>query len=205
MLELKKNEHYKVALDRGYLDITVNPEDDFPGIDVEYILNPNKDFDRRPRLVFEKDVEKDKLRCFVWNGDEDPIEEIVFSTSKPALSPETLTEFVGQIVNIFEGFCAEKEIMIDNPERKDYDESDATIIFGDDYDDFEITVRHWCDTYELYESQVSKAVANKMAGEIIDVLGKMANTYISVQDICTLKHKLISIFQKWDIVDINDQ
>lgn len=47
---------------------------------------------------------------------------------------EDTTEFIGQIIDIFEDFLDEKGIVIVNPERDEDDEEMAANIYGSDYD-----------------------------------------------------------------------
>lgn len=63
--------------------------------------------------------------------------------SMPPISKDDKAEFVGQIIDVFEDFLAEKNIHIPNSEREDYysdtdekmeDKENLAIIFGSDYD-----------------------------------------------------------------------
>lgn len=47
---------------------------------------------------------------------------------------EDTTEFIGQIIDIFEDFLDEKGVIIENPERDEDDEEIAANIYGSDYD-----------------------------------------------------------------------
>ena len=47
---------------------------------------------------------------------------------------EDTTEFIGQIIDIFEDFLDEKGVVIENPERDEDDEEMAANIYGSDYD-----------------------------------------------------------------------
>ena len=55
------------------------------------------------------------------------------------INEENKTEFIGQIIDVFEDFLTEKNVHIDNPEREEaeeegYDPETTAIIFGSDYD-----------------------------------------------------------------------
>lgn len=50
---------------------------------------------------------------------------------------EDTTEFIGQIIDIFENFLDEKGVVIENPERDEDEDLDAEMsanIYGSDYD-----------------------------------------------------------------------
>lgn len=47
---------------------------------------------------------------------------------------EDTTEFIGQIIDIFEDFLDEKRVTIENPEQDEDDEEMAANIYGSDYD-----------------------------------------------------------------------
>lgn len=47
---------------------------------------------------------------------------------------EDTTEFIGQIIDIFEDFLDEKGVVIVNPKRDEDDEEMAANIYGSDYD-----------------------------------------------------------------------
>lgn len=54
---------------------------------------------------------------------------------KYAVSPEDKPEFVGQIIDIFEDFLADQNIILPNEERdKEEDPEARAIIYGSDYD-----------------------------------------------------------------------
>lgn len=69
---------------------------------------------------------------------------------------DDMAEFVGQIIDIFEDFLAEKEIEIDNDERdearcemteEELDDCELAIIYGCDYGELQTSIEnmleHW--------------------------------------------------------------
>lgn len=66
-IELNIKQLY-LKTDKGYFDLSVSPEPDYPGIDIEFISNEDKgDMASRPRVLFE--LEKNKnLRAVIWDN-----------------------------------------------------------------------------------------------------------------------------------------
>lgn len=61
------------------------------------------------------------------------------TTVKNVLTMESMPEFIGQIVDIFEDYCTEKEIILENSDRNQAiedgeDPENLAIIYGDSYD-----------------------------------------------------------------------
>lgn len=74
------------------------------------------------------------------------------SNSTPVISKEDTPEFIGQIIDIFEDFLAEKGIEIPNPEKEDNQDSyedpdEIAILYGSDYGELqtalENTMKNW--------------------------------------------------------------
>lgn len=90
------------------------------------------------------------------------------------LNENSKPEFIGQIIDIFEDFCSEQDILIDNPDKEDYqDEEDdennpLAIIFGDDYDTIGDEITGIIDNYNLYSHTISKKERKQIISHIID-------------------------------------
>lgn len=75
------------------------------------------------------------------------------TNKEPIISKENTPEFIGQIIDIFEDFLADKNIEIPNPEKEDdrdsYENPDEeiAILYGSDYGELqtalENTMEHW--------------------------------------------------------------
>ena len=88
MMELKPNKRYRVTLGTGYLDISVSPDPDYPGLDVVFVSNNKNDSEESvsiPRVLFEQPIYENKyepVRALVWDDpqSEDYTKEITFET-----------------------------------------------------------------------------------------------------------------------------
>jgi hypothetical protein len=74
------NNTLQIRLPNGYLIATISQDPDYPGIDVEYIDDNEKETDlSRPRVLIEAPVESNGVvRALIWNDpkDEDYTEDI---------------------------------------------------------------------------------------------------------------------------------
>lgn len=86
--------------------------------------------------------------------------------SGPAIADEDEAEFVGQIIDIMEDFLEEKGIVLDNPEREDYEEDPDSLanIFGKDYDYIADRVRDRLLAWKLVESKSGQLPTTKVVG-----------------------------------------
>ena len=70
----------QIRLPNGYLVASISADPDYPGIDVEYVDDNEKETDlSRPRVLIEAPVEDNgAIRALIWNDpkDEDYTEEI---------------------------------------------------------------------------------------------------------------------------------
>ena len=84
MLELDPKIIYKLPLEGGYLDIRVAGDEDYPGLDIEFIADGDKgENPSRPRVIIEQpkvDNPEKSVRALIWNDpqSEDYTEEIDF-------------------------------------------------------------------------------------------------------------------------------
>lgn len=81
-ITLDPAKRYALKIKDGYLDIAVSQDPDYPGLDVEYISDKEKELQTRPRVLIECPKDPNTLRCLVW-GDpksEDYSESVDFIT-----------------------------------------------------------------------------------------------------------------------------
>ena len=79
--ELFGTQKIVVRIQGGHLVATESQDPDYPGIDVEFVLDSdNGEYASRPRVLFEKPVEDGELRALVWDdkNSEDYTNEIIF-------------------------------------------------------------------------------------------------------------------------------
>lgn len=65
--KLQADKIYTLPIKNGYLDIRVSTDPDYPGLDIEYISNLEKDSHgefTRPRVLVE--CNENKLRTVIW-------------------------------------------------------------------------------------------------------------------------------------------
>lgn len=73
---LEKGETYAIPIKNGYLEIRVSIDEDYPGIDVEYVSNNEHPENlSRPRVLIEAPIDEDtgvqdKLRVLVWRDNQ---------------------------------------------------------------------------------------------------------------------------------------
>ena len=95
------------------------------------------------------------------------------------LNQDSLPEFIGQIVDIFEDFCAENEITWPNEDRDEYikdggcEEDEAAVIFGEDYDYIADPVQSGVETYGLTES--NRLDTEKETDFIVSIIDEFYN------------------------------
>ena len=94
MITLDPKETYKLPIKDGYLDISVSQDPDYPGLDIEYVDNKDKEaFEKeimctRPRVLIECPHDTNTLRALVWGNpdSEDYSTNIEFETVSDRLS-----------------------------------------------------------------------------------------------------------------------
>lgn len=155
---MAKKMYYYIGIhtDMGYVFIT-----EVDRSSKNFFWNVNK----TPMAFTNKAVAEDMLDCIRANGfeailitDFQPVEKRYITPhflSRPAIADEDEAEFVGQIVDIMEDFLEEKGIVLDNPEREDYEEDPDSLanIFGKDYDYIADRVRDRLLAWKLVESK----------------------------------------------------
>lgn len=88
-IELKPNKIYGIPLANGILRVDVSCDEDYPGLDIEFIPN-NENIKpvTRPRVLIEAPINEngtqDNLRALVWANEdsEDYSDEIIFSNKQ---------------------------------------------------------------------------------------------------------------------------
>lgn len=138
------------------------------------------------------------------------------------LNKESFPEFIGQIIDIFEDFCTDTEIVISNDERheevlnyiedmKCASEEEAekdcefAIIYGEDYDHIADEIRFVCENYIIVSRNDLECAADNAISAfnaIILTRGAYKNgDRIVVTDEMNayLKKKLDAVFDAWEI------
>jgi len=70
----------QVRVEGGYIVATVSYDENYPGIDIEFVADNDKgEQASRPRVLFEKPIDGE-LRALIWEDpdDEDYTKEIIF-------------------------------------------------------------------------------------------------------------------------------
>lgn len=142
---------------------------------------------------------------------------------KNELTGDSLAEFVGQNVDLFEDYCSEKGIDIRNPEKAEFaeeqgiepdsEEDNAAIIFGSDYDKIGDKVRYYIQEYDLFSNRISEKFAKTVAASIVDVFVEILSSRgtnkgieddgveLSCLEIINLVDKVVEAFRRWHLVE----
>ncbi len=139
----------------------------------------------------------------------DIIAESTGITDEQVLTDDNFPEFKGQLVDIFEDFCEEQGISIENEDREEYNREsgyapgeNAAIIFGDDYDDLteaaEELVNMGCEPF-VCTSQVTNVALDTIARfkEILDLRGSRP---IAPPEATELMSQIIDLYRKWGVL-----
>ncbi len=135
------------------------------------------------------------------------------------LNNNNLTEFKGQIINIFENFCDNRNIKIVNKERDEYNKNagwtydeNPVKIFGQDYDligneieFFMVAEFHTVDGYTLDKNdfhRLCKVLLNRFDSIITDRgTDKDGKTpYLFIKDTALLAHSIENTCRKWNLL-----
>ena len=84
-----------------------------------------------------------------------------------------LKNLIGCIIDIFEDFLTEKDIMIPNPEREDDENLDpetAAIIFGSDFDSIADRIEHTLSNYTITEAHSPAELVGAISDEKLTAL-----------------------------------
>ena len=135
------------------------------------------------------------------------------------LNQDSLPEFIGQIVDIFEDFCDDNNISIENSERDDYLEDDpdnpCAIIFGDDYDAIGNEISYAVNNLDLMNKNISETDLNQTIQSVIDEFTRIItrDDYIennnnnaaamTSENIAMLSEKITDTFERWHIYNKN--
>ena len=66
------------------------------------------------------------------------------------ISKYELPEFVGQLIDIFEDFLEERNVVLENSEREE--DEDAAIIYGTDYGELQSAIEFMLDAWHLVKN-----------------------------------------------------
>lgn len=127
------------------------------------------------------------------------------------LNQDNLAEFKGQIVDVFEDFCDDKQISITNPEKDAYDKEcgyeegeNCAILFGDDYsaiaDEFEQAVYD----YSLFDNEfpnfdsMSNTIENSI-NAFTGILAERGSRQITTGESVYLAGKLVVMLKHWNL------
>lgn len=129
---------------------------------------------------------------------------------------EDKAEFKGQIIDAFEDYCGDGEIIIDNLDRQEYIEDEgedtAAAIFGDSYDYIGDEIEYLVNKYGLETKSVdrntglsiARSIVNKfrdlLGGDDVKVCGKPAKVTLSAHGVDMLVNKTMDTFRKWGVV-----
>ncbi len=128
------------------------------------------------------------------------------------LNLDSKSEFVGQIVDLFEDYLDANNIRLKNTDREDaiaegdIEPEEAAIIYGDHYDIIGDTVANDIETYSLMDKQFESLMESQEAVE--DIIGSFHNLLkeggyikdIPKPDIETLKGDIRDTFEHWGLL-----
>lgn len=89
----------------------------------------------------------------------EPIETKKEDAPAPPVKVDDISEFVGQIIDIFEDFLTDRHIILDNPEREedpDADSEEIAIIYGSDYSELQESLEALLLNWNVIERQPLK-------------------------------------------------
>lgn len=131
---------------------------------------------------------------------------------KNELTQDSKPEFIGQIIDLFEDYLADKEITLENEERDEAiaegeyeDPEEAAIIYGSSYDIIGDTVSDIIETYDLMNKQFDNAenvesVVKDIMQSFHDVLKEGEYTEnIPETDIKGLEDDVRDTFKHWGL------
>ena len=78
------------------------------------------------------------------------------TTKKFPIAPEDVPEFIGQVIDTFEDFLDEKQIIIQNPERDEdlaLNPEDSANIYGSDYGFLSTEIRTILENWKLTDKE----------------------------------------------------
>lgn len=129
------------------------------------------------------------------------------------LNEDSKPEFIGQIVDVFEDWLAEKEIILKNPEREnaiedeEIEPEEAAIIYGDHYDMIGDTISQIIEEHSLMEKPFEDMeIQRRQIETIMDAFyemlkdGGQKRSLIEAKDSVKLKDKIGNIFRKWGLL-----
>ena len=128
------------------------------------------------------------------------------------LTVNTLAEFKGCIVDVFEDYFNDKGVEIENENKDDYidDEDDeyadsVAIIFGDDYDAIGDEIAFFVEENNLFENKTTKTAIEELSETILaavnDILSSRGNIdKIPDDDAYDITEKITDTFEKWGLI-----
>ena len=122
---------------------------------------------------------------------------------------DTITEFKGQIIDIFENYCDEEKIMIVNDEES---ESDAAIV-GETYDAIANEIEKIVNKHYLATMTVDPFMGTVIACAIVDIFRRHVETghvvlngisvdgvYVPTYDITQMVNKVVDTLRNWGVL-----
>lgn len=120
------------------------------------------------------------------------------------LNVNTYAEFKGQVIDIFEDFCEENGITINNPDKEEYDREagyapgeNIVIIFGDDYDAIGDEI---IDSDGLV-GEADKIIRNAVLkfSQILVDRGNRDGRGLKPDEVKVLERQVKDIFKAWEV------
>lgn len=69
------------------------------------------------------------------------------------IKKEEITEFVGQVIDVFEDFLDDKGVVIPNPEREADGEGNSANIYGSNYGNLQSRITELAENWNLIEGK----------------------------------------------------
>lgn len=120
------------------------------------------------------------------------------------LKEEYSAVFCGQVVDLFENFCDQNKITINNPEKEKYDREagyepgeNAVVIFGADYDYIIAPIE------EIAGRNLDKDVVVMTIGDVVRNFCQVMtdnNTPIDLNDFNDLAQQVTDTFIEWELL-----
>lgn len=135
------------------------------------------------------------------------------ATFEYKLDQNSLAEFKGQIVDVFEDYLCEHNIVLVNTDRTnaiadgEVDEEDAAVIYGDQYDIIGDIIEEIVNDYDLLDTKtvMLDGQFENISEDLMVAFGELlaiGEADISINDVDTdnLTDTIKTIFVRWDLV-----
>jgi len=132
------------------------------------------------------------------------------------LNDRTLAEFKGQIVDIFEDFCDEMGITVENEDRDREDEDNLAVFYGDDYDAFGTIVEDFVEKKHLFFQKIDALELSKLAATLFVTFSMIVlergndNTHVlpgeeQREAFDKVSDEITALFREWNLLEETDQ